>query len=106
MPEVGERVIVKITRYGKSEDNYIDWVSETQPAWVVAERVPADDEGRNYDVDHEETLLCEVPPGEDWDGFMLLPNCDTYEIIPIDEAPDEVRAALVALELREAANME
>jgi hypothetical protein len=106
MPKVGERVIVKITRYiPQDEKPPLKWVSPVRPAWVVAELVDCP----NYDVDCEKTLLCDGPPPEEeegWDGFMLLRSFDTYEILSIDEAPEEVRAALVALELREAANME
>ena len=93
----GDFVVAKVTRYcTEMHCDPLPHVTPETPVWIIGRFIRNPD----YDTNNEETLIApEFSDDEleamDWDGsYSLSRVCDEWELVPENEWPDEVYAAI------------
>lgn len=98
--EYGDRVVAKVTLYRYANDKRLPFVTDKSPAWVMGEYIGDMPE---YDLDGEVTLILptraqkwlEQQDDGGWDGQLYLNRVyDEWELVPEEDWPDEVWAAI------------
>jgi hypothetical protein len=92
MTMTDEFVYARVTRYREGFTAQLDsgYATEEQPIWVRGRPVASYD----YEFDHDEFILGPLVPADKRSSFAVTRSHDLYEIVAVDDLPDEVLVEL------------